>query len=129
MSPVNLPDGKVTLFALAKGSLSNAAMGVQEPARLPVVQERQNTLLASKKANVEPWAAMTVLVKPFGHWPKAVVGACATSSSVIWTSPPRAAKFHYVVWKLAGGAPAPKWDRRPDAVDGHAARLNSRTVR
>ncbi len=59
----------------------------------------------------------------------AVVGACAMSSSVICTSTPRAAKLDSVVWKLAGGPPAPKWDWRPTQSMGTPRALKSRTMR
>jgi hypothetical protein len=41
MSRVQAPEGTDTLFDLANGLLSEAASGVQEPARLPAVQERK----------------------------------------------------------------------------------------
>jgi hypothetical protein len=59
----------------------------------------------------------------------AVVGeACAMSSSVIWTSTPRAAKFDSVVWKPAGGPPVPKWLWKPTQSIGTPRDLKSLTM-
>ncbi len=50
------------------------------------------------------------------------------SSSVIWTSTPRAAKLDRVVWKLDGGPPAPKWLWNPTQSMGTPRDLKSLTM-
>lgn len=61
-------------------------------------------------------------------FPYAVAEAWAMSSSVIWTSTPRAAKLDSVVWKLDGGPPAPKWLWRPTQSMGTPRALKSLTM-
>ncbi len=58
----------------------------------------------------------------------AVADAWAMSSSVIWTSTPSAAKLDRVVWKLAGGPPAPKWLWKPTQSIGTPRDLKSLTM-
>lgn len=50
------------------------------------------------------------------------------SSSVSWTSTPRAAKLDSVVLKLAGGPPLPKWLWKPTQSMGTPRDLKSLTM-